>query len=180
LDWLRQFEKLQNCNIYSMEKIEWWLLKYSIIQRETHDSIYSQHKFELEDGSFIRLPPFGKISEQEVFLDLYEALDVVSKFHRYEEYFEQQMVLYSEIRNSPSDLKDWIANNEILGANKYSCFLLDYLDYDEDEKVVNLNIYVHSLKIIDIFVARKDFKHTISFLETFNEQFWVKNIISKD
>ena len=157
-----------------MEKIEWWLLKYSIIQRETHDSIYSQHKFELEDGSFIRLPPFGKISEQEVFLDLYEALDVVSKFHRYEEYFEQQMVLYSEIRNSPSDLKDWIANNEILGANKYSCFLLDYLDYDEDEKVVNLNIYVHSLKIIDILRPERISNIPLVFLRPSMSSFGLK------
>lgn len=162
-----------------MEKIEWWLLKYSEKQRKTFNLVQSQHAYELEDGSTVRLPPFGVRTEQEKFLDLYESLDVVSKFHRYEKYFEQQMVLYRDIKNSLSDLKDWLAENENLGADRYSCFLLDYLDYDEDVKVENLNIYVHSIKNIDIFVARQDFKHTIDFLDTFNEQFWVKNIIPK-
>ena len=57
------------------------------------------------------------------------------------------------------------------------CFLLDYLNYDEDEKVNHLSVFVPSLKDLDIFVDRQDFKFTIEFLEIFNEIYWVQEIL---
>ncbi|MBK5193967.1 MAG: hypothetical protein JJE07_12325 [Flavobacteriaceae bacterium] len=176
---LLEFQHLGRNDIYSIVKIEWWLLKYSDIQKVTHDLVYSQHLFQEEDGTTIRLPPFGKKSEKEKFLDLYEALDSISQFHKNENYFEQQMVLYCQIKRAPSDLKKWVAKNEKLGADNYACFLLDYLDYDEEEKVEHLSVFVPSLKEINIFVELQDFKHTINFLEIFNELYWVEEILKE-
>lgn len=177
MDWLTQFQELHQNNIYSIDKIEWWLLKFSDTQKESHDFIYSQHIFDLEDGSKVRLPPLGKKNEQEKFLDLYKALDTISQFHRNEKYFEKEMIIYHKIKTTKSDLKSWVSKNEDLGANEYVCFFLDYLDYDENEKVEHLNVFAHLSKELDIFVDRQDFQNTIAFLEVFNELYWVQEIL---
>ncbi len=160
--------------VLPISKIESWLLKYSDLYKKTYDFVHSQYLFELDDGSIVRLPPLGNPTDQEIFLDLYEALDTISEFHRNEKYFEQEMVEYHKIKYSQLDLKNWVAKNEDLGANKYICFLVDYLDYSEDVK--HLIVFVQSLEELDIYIDRQDFKQTIEFLEIFNDLFWVKKI----
>jgi len=66
--------------------------------------------------------------------------------------------------------------NEDLGATKYVCFLLDYLDYDENGNDKPLKIHGYRLKESDIYVDQQYFKNTIEFLEVFNELFWVQKI----
>ncbi len=167
-----------NCQkVFPMDKIEWWLLKYSDFYEKTFDFVYSQRLFKMDDGSTVRLPSFGKSTDQEKFLDLYKALDTISEFHRNEKYFEQELTEYHKIKNSQSDLKNWITKNENLGAEKYICFLIDYLDYDENNKEEHLKVFVHSSKELDIFIDRQDFKNTIGFLEIFNELYWVQEIL---
>lgn len=170
---------ITNSKIYSVEYINAWLNNYSEKYKKEHDFFYKQYLYKLKDGSVVRLPPSDKITEQEKFFDLYEALDTVSKFHRDEEYFKKQIVLYNSIRESPSLLKGWITKNQEFGTNKYITFLIDYLDYDEHEKIKDLNIYVPSLKNVDIYVARQEFKYTIEFIETFNELYWLKGLNSE-
>ena len=161
--------------VFKISKIEWWLLKYSEFYKRTSDFVYSQHLFKMDDGSTVRLPPFGEPTDQEKFLDLYKALDIICEFHRNEKYFKQELTDYQKIKDSQSDLKKWIAKNECLGAEKYICFLVDYLDYSENAE--HLNIYVHSSKELEIYIARQDFKNTIEFLEIFNELYWEKEIL---
>lgn len=174
---INDFKELLENNILSISHIEWWLLKYSKVYKNEYKCFYSQYLFELEDGTTVRLPPCGKKTETEKFLDLYKALDNISQFHRNEKYFEQEVITYLKIKESKKELKAWALKNEELGANKYVCFLLDYLDYDEDEKVNHLSVFVPSLKDLDIFVDRQDFKFTIEFLEIFNEIYWVQEIL---
>jgi len=165
---LKKLTKFQFTNI---SKIEWWLLKYSKSYKRTYDFVYSQHLFTKDDGTVIRLPAFGNPTEEEKFLDLYEALDKISDFHRNEKYFESEMFEYHKIKHSQSDLKDWISKNEYLGADKYVCFLIDYLDYDENDEEEHLSVYVGSLEELEIYIDRKDFKFTIEFLKVFCELF---------
>lgn len=172
--------KLSPSNIYQIPQIEWWLLKYSEIYNKTYDFVYSQHLFTTDDGSVIRLPPFGEPTDQEKFLDLYKALDTICEFHRNEKYFEQELTEYQKIKDSQSDIKNWIAKNEKLGADKYVCFLIDYLDYDENNQEEHLNIYVSSLKELEIYINRKNFKNTIDFVEIFNELYWVQEILPEN
>jgi hypothetical protein len=113
------FNKQKN---FSINKIEWWLLKYSDLSEKTYEFVHSEHLFTTDDGSIIRLPPFGKPTDQDKFLDLYNALDTLSELHRNEIYFEKELVEYHLTKNSHSDLKNWVAKNEILGAEKYVCF----------------------------------------------------------
>ena len=170
----------QENGVLTMPIIEWWLLKYSDFYKTTYDFVYSQHLFTTDDGSVIRLPPFGKPTDEEKFLDLYKALDTISEFHRNEKYFAQEMVDYHKIKNSHSELKNWVAKNEGLGADKYVCFLINYLDYDENDQEEHLSVYVHSAEEIDIYIDRQDFKNTIDFLEIFNELYWVQEILPEN
>lgn len=164
-----------NEKIIPISQVEWWLLKYSDVYKKTSDFVYSQHLFKMDDGSIVRLPPFGEPTDQDKFLDLYKALDTICEFHRNEKYFEKELTEYQKIKDSQSDLKNWIAKNEDLGAEKYVCFLVDYLDYSE--KAEHLNIYVHTSKELEIYIDRQDFRNTIEFLEIFNELYWEKGIL---
>ena len=174
---IAELAELSEVGKIKMPQIEWWLLKYSELYKITYGHVHSQHLFELEDGSIVRLPPFGKPTDQEIFLDLYKALDTISEFHRNEKYFKQEMVTYNKIKHSHSDLKNWAVKNENLGADKYVCFLVHYLDYDENDQEEHLSVYVHSAEEIDIYIDRQDFKNTIDFLEIFNELYWVQEIL---
>lgn len=167
-----EFLDLSINRIFEMSKIEYWLLKYSELYKKTYEFVHSQHLFTTDDSSVIRLPPFGKPTAEEIFLDLYKVLETISEFHRNEKYFEQEIVEYHKIKNSHSKLKNWILKNEKLGTEKYVCFLIDYLDYDENDEEEHLNVYVHNSKDFDIYIDQKDFKNTIDFIQTFNELYW--------
>ena len=170
--------KILNQKVNPISKVEWWLLKYTDLYKKTSEFVYSQHLFKMDDGSIVRLPPFGKPSDKDKFLDLYKALDTICEFHRNEKYFEQELKEYQKIKDSQSDLKKWVVKNEDLGAEKYVCFLVDYLDYSENAE--HLNIYVHSSKELEIYIDRQDFRNTIEFLEIFNELYWVQEILPKN
>ncbi|WP_370477210.1 hypothetical protein [Tamlana flava] len=174
---ISELKRLNNNGKIKISQIEWWLLKYSDLFKKTYDFVYSQHLFTDDDGTVIRLPPFGKPTDHEIFLDLYEALDKISDFHRYEKYFEQELIEYEKIKNSPPNLKNWLANNEYLGADKHVCFIYNYLDYDENDQEVHLKVYIPSLEELEIYIDRKDFKNTIDFLEKFNELFWTNSLL---
>ncbi len=94
-----QSSKILYHQVNSISKIEWWLLTYSDFYKKTYAFVYSQHLFTIDDGSVIRLPPFGKPTDKERFLDLYESLDKISELHRKEKYFEQEMVEYHKIED---------------------------------------------------------------------------------
>ena len=175
---LKESRVFFNEKIIPITQVEWWLLKYSDFYKKTSDFVYSQHLFKMDDGSIVRLPPFGEPTDQDKFLDLYNALDTICEFHRNEKYFEQELTEYQKIKDSQSELKNWIAKNEDLGAEKYVCFLVDYLDYSENAE--HLNIYAHTSKELEIYIDRQDFRNTIKFLEIFNELYWVQEILPEN
>lgn len=166
-------------SLFSIQEIEWWLLKYSDLYKEckdTYDAKHSDPIFRNDDGSVIRLPSMGNPSYIEKVLDLYEALDTLTEYHKDEQYFEQELVEYQKIKSSKPNLKKWVAKNESLGADKYICFLIEYLDYDKDGQEEHLKVSVYTSKEIEIYINRQDFKNTIDFLEIFNELFWRQEI----
>lgn len=153
----------------SMNKIEWWLLKYSDQFIEIENV---KHSYELDAGFVVKRPLFLEVTENQTFLGLFNALNNLSNFHRFENYFKEQMSDYKNIKSSQVGLKEWLSKNEELGSDKFVCFLIDYLDYDLDDKVEHLKVYVHEAINLDVYVDRADFKNTIEFLEAFNELYW--------
>ena len=155
-----------------MAKIEWWLLK--------HESNYSYVKaienikntFEV-DGKDVILPSLqNPPSEEERFICLFEALEKLSQLHKNENYFKQEMAIYISIKENTEKLKLWLVKNEVFGADKYVCFLVDYLDYLGNGEEYHLNVFLEKDRNFNLFVDREDFKHTVDFLETFNEHYW--------
>ncbi len=173
----KELWELSDNGVFGMSIIKGWIFNYSALYKKTYDLVHSQHLFTDLDGSTIRLPPCGLPTDEEIFLSLYEALTKILDFHANESYFEQEIAEYYKIINSPSDIKTWIAKNEDLGAKEYVCFMLDYLDYDENDRVDHLKIYIHNSKELEIYIDRQDFKTTIAFLEVFNELYWVREIL---
>lgn len=173
----KEFLKLSKTSKYTMDEIEFWLLKYSDCYKNIYSINCKKEIFEQEDGSNVWLPPTKKLisNSEKKFLNLFEALNTISKFHRNEKYFEQEIIEYHKIKHSKSGLKKWVSKNEDIGADEYVCFLIDYLDYSENAE--HLNVYVHSSKELEIFIDRKYFKNTIEFLEIFNEFYWVQEIL---
>lgn len=174
---IQDFKHLNNGNILKVNIIEWWLLKYSQDYKETYDFVYNQHLFVLEDGSTVRLPPLDKKTNDEKFLALYKVLDTISELHKNEIYFKQELTEYHKIKKNHSNLKIWVAKNEDYGADKYVCFLIDYLDYDANSNEEHLKVFVHSLEELEILIDRQEFINTINFLEIFNELYWVQEIL---
>lgn len=161
-----------------MDKIYWWLLKYQETYVFLNEEEQSKYVTELKDSSAVRLPPFQKTNEDQVFLCIYEALDVLSDFHRNEEYFRKELMRYKSISEVDIlSLKNWIADNEKIGANDYACFLLDYLDYSDTPE--HLSIFLLHAKDLNFYVNKEDFKNTLNFLEVFQDLYWNQDILQR-
>ena len=169
---LDELMSLSSDGIYRMSKIEWWLLKNHEFYKHIKDIESRKHWYNI-DGRNVRLPDFGDPSKEEKFLNIYEVLEITSDFHRNENYFQQEMAIYKKIQNSPQEVLEWLAKNEELGVEKYVCFLLDYFgDEDELEKEIHLKPFFLQDKQRQVFIDRKDFRHTIEFLHIFNHTYW--------
>lgn len=156
----------------SMAKIEWWLLKYSDQFKTIKEAERNNHLLKLDDGSIVNLPPLWEKTENQTFLNLYNALNELANFYRFENELKNQMSEFRSLKSNNARIKEWLLQNEKLGSEKFVCFLIDYLDYDEDDKVEHLKVDVPSAKELDIYVDIADFKNTVNFLETFNVLYW--------
>lgn len=161
-----------------MDKIHWWLLKHKESYAKLNVEEQNRYTTQLEDGSVVRLPPFHKPNEDQIFLCIYEALDILSKFHRNEEYFQRELAKYKSISVADTlSLKNWIADHEKIGADDYACFLLDYLDYSDTPE--HLGIFFLYAKDLEFYVNKGDFKYTLEFLEVFQNHYWDQDILQR-
>lgn len=167
---LNEFKSLKENDLYSLAKVEWWLMKYEDYYKDLK-SYWCCGKCNLEGdfGSCICEYPNSEF----VFLQLFKELEEFCQYCKYENYFKAQLELYYKAKDNPKALKDLIINNEQIGANECFSFLIDYLDYPNS---VHPNVYSRSFTDFDIYVDRKDFENTIAFLEIFSKLFWEDKI----
>lgn len=169
---------LSNGDLYTMDKIRWWLLKYYKTFRVLNEGEQNKYIVQLKDGSVVRLPPFKVYTEDQVFLCIYQALETLSDFHKNEEYFQKELVRYKWILGSDiHSLRKWVRDNEKIGADDYACFLLDYLDYSDSPE--HLNIFLLYSKDLNFYVNKEDFKYTLKFLDVFQDVYWDKDILRR-
>jgi len=171
MNYLDDLKNLKLNEKISINKIEWWLLKYDNYYKEIYNNTYSQHLTKINEID-VRLPTFQESSNEDKFLELYEALNRLSRLHKDEPYFRQEILKYNKIKNEEIEIKKWISKNEYFGSEKYVTFFLDYLDYKQNNDEIDLNIYIPSLKEFEIYVDAHYFKNTIKFLEIFNNLYW--------
>ena len=98
---IEEFTSLSSNDIYSMSKIEWWLLKNHDLYKHVREIESNKYCYNI-DGRNVRLPDFGEPTAEEKFLNFYEALEIVSDFHRNENYFKQEMSTYNNILTKSS------------------------------------------------------------------------------
>jgi len=163
-------------NLYRIDRIEWWCLKYSEFYLFC-DSRKLIHDFLKPDFNPQKcLCCAGVDKEERDFCEFYECLDEITKIHRLENYCKIQFDIYKDIQSDRNELRNWVIENEETGKILL-CFFLDYLDYDLDQsKLLDLIVTQFAYESMQLFIERKDFKSIIEFKEIFDHLYWVEEI----
>ena len=138
-------------NIISIDKVEFWLLK----NQDQYKNFKSLRESELPNLS-------NYVTAEDKFVDLYEQLDEVSRYHRFEPYCKEQLGIYALIKNDGLKLKEWFSTIESFYYEELIHFSVNYLDYLGNGKEYHLNVFSHFNKEMELFIDRDDFKNTIS------------------
>ena len=145
-------------SIISIDKVEFWLLK--------NQDEYNHFK-SIREGE---LPAISNYATAEgKFVDLYEQLDEVSRYHRFEPYCKKQLEIYDLIKNDTEKEEKWLGTNEDFYYQELIHFSVNYFDYLGNDKEYHLKVFSHFNKDLEFFINGKDFESTIEFIEKFNQ-----------
>lgn len=145
-------------SIISIDKVEFWLLKYE----DEYNHLKSLRKGELPSLS-------NYATAEDKFIDLYEQLDEMSRYHKFEPYCKEQLEIYALIKNDGLKIKEWFRTNESFYYEELIHFSVNYLDYLGNDKEYLLKIFSYQNKGLEFFIDVKDFESTIEFIEKFNQ-----------
>ena len=164
---MQQLNFLINKSTVSVEEVEWWLLKYSDYIKKINNNCNCGSKTD-------ELPCICKRSENEkLILEVFYSLDELTNFHRFEKYAIEQINNYKIYVDNKKNIDKWLMKNEKFGSEFLACFLIDYLDYSENEEEnINLLAYRNEKEKIEIFVNRQNFENLIEFKELFDELYY--------
>lgn len=160
-------------DLYSIPKIEWWLLKYFDKYETIKELEFNKYWYKI-DGKNVRLPPLNKPpTEEEKFVKIYDELNTISFFHRNEISLKQEIAIYKSLKNKPEEVIKWLTRNEELYLDKYYEFSVNYFgDVDEMKNDIHLKLFfLEDLERV-VYVNRNDFMNTIEFTSIFNNTYW--------
>lgn len=168
---IKEFLQLSNNNIYSIDKIEWWLLKYS--------ELYDECKCDLSFLTYVERENEEGINQ---FRHLYVDLSKMADIHKYESYCENLLKEYDIIKDNLELVKNWMRNNEKF-YNEYEFKTLDRMT--DRDCIVDLNLSSSNLemsldydKVDEIFLIDcRDFKYILEFTRIFYHLFWIKELL---
>jgi len=168
---VNEFKSLKENDLYSLAKLEWWLMKYEDYYKDLKSYWYCDICNYDEDfnSCFCENP-----SSENLFLVLFQELEEFCDYRKYENYFKVELETYYKVKDNPKALKELVIKNEEIAVTEFSLFFLNYYDYQFEP--VHLNIYSKALQDFDIYVDFKDFDNTITFLDIFDKLFWKDNI----
>lgn len=116
-------------------------------------------------------------SEEAKFSFLYEELSKISETHKLESYAKEELKTYEVIKVNNVEIKNWLIKNEKIASEELACFLIDYLDYSENEKeIYHLLAYRNVEQKLEIFIQRNDFENLIEYKELFDELYYIKKL----
>lgn len=116
-------------------------------------------------------------SEEAKFLFLYEELSKILEMHKLESYAKEELKTYKAIKVNNTEIKNWLIKNEKIASEELACFLIDYLDYSDNEKeIYHLLAYRNIEHKLEIFIQRNDFENLIEYKELFDELYYIKKI----
>lgn len=154
---------LKKDGFYNVSGITWWLLKYEELYEYAHAH---RHVGSCIDGmgcSCCEDVPESRFS------GLYPGLKKITDLHQYENYFKEELATLENLRHDHPALMQWLKKNEKLGTEEFLLFWIEEW-YNEEEQIVRP--YLFDLQEINPKFKVAEWKHTISFLQVFNEIYW--------
>tara|TARA_R100000935_G_scaffold58869_1_gene98827 strand:+ start:10040 stop:10564 length:525 start_codon:yes stop_codon:yes gene_type:complete len=146
-------------NIYTIDKINWWLLKY-----------YELYKYCKENWN--NCSCFGELpcshtfnSEENKFIDFYQELDEISQLHKLNSECGEEILKLQEFKKERKLIDSWLRKNEELYNNLLIEFWLDTEIIDN-----YILLYFSNYKDLEIKIDQTEFKDVIEFLELFSEK----------
>ncbi|MBR9846269.1 MAG: hypothetical protein GYB35_09260 [Algicola sp.] len=143
---INELTSLSADSIISINKVEFWLLKY----QDDYNYLKS-----LREGE---LPPLSNsVTPEDKFVYLYKQLDKVSRLHRFEPYSKEQLETYALIKNDTLKLKNWLNINESFYYEELIHFSINYLNYLGNGKEYHLNVFSYPNEDLGLYVKGEDF-----------------------
>lgn len=167
MNFLENLTILKRNEVYSIQDINGWLLEFEEDYKRIYDKVQKLYRAVDENGLSIRLPPFGKSSEDDVFLNLYEELKIISNFHENEKQMKTILEEYNNVKDSDIGVSAWLQRNEGIVERKCFHFLVTYLWSNElnDYPMVDF----HTISNFYFYLDSRDFANTIKLGEIYNE-----------
>jgi hypothetical protein len=155
---IEKFKTLSADGVFAMAKIEWWLLANRDLYSRTK-TIWNCPRCPTEKG----LPCIcTQKSNEYVFMQLFEELDVLTQCHRLEPDYKKELATYYLVKNDMLRLKSWLHKSKCLNSEDFYFFILKYSSHESNIHP-NLTLRITCYKDSPIIIDHKDFKHTLEF-----------------
>lgn len=173
--YLNDFESLIDTPFMSLDKIEWWLLKYADFHSDI-TTYYRDNNISYSPNSDIEAHPlYPIIINFHLFLDFYHFLDEISEYARKEAYFKEEIKEYHRIKASKVKSKEWLIKNLKFGLGPHPQFIADANAFGNDEMIV-----INEQHDVIFYLNRKDFSAVLEFIEIFEGEVFEKKILPEE
>jgi len=172
--YLNDFERLIDTPFMSLDKIEWWLLKYADFHSEI-TTYYRDNNISYSPNSDLEAHPlYPLIINLHAFLDFYHFLNEITEYTRREAYFKEEIKEYQRLKASQDDPKEWLFKNLKFGLGPHPQFIADANAFGNDEMIV-----IHEQHDVVFYLDSKDFSAVLEFIEIFEEEVETQQILSE-
>lgn len=173
-DYLEDFEELNTEPIMSLDRIEWWLLKYSDAHAEIISYLKAHHIEYIPYADIESHSHLSIISDFQCFLDFYHFINEISESARNEPQLKREMKEYHLIKDSSAELQEWITRNEKFGLGPYPQFIADANVFRDEMKQI---LVIEVENDVQFELDRNHFNFTLEFVKIFNELYCDKEIL---
>jgi len=170
--YLNDFESLIDTPFMSLDKIEWWLLKYADFHSEI-TTYYRDNNISYSPNSDLEAHPlYPLIINLHAFLDFYHFLNEITEYTRREAYFKEEIKEYQRLKASQDDPKEWLFKNLKFGLGPHPQFIADANAFGNNEMIV-----IHKQHDVIFYLDRKHFSAVLEFIEIFEGLFFEMKIL---
>lgn len=164
---------------YSISKIEWWLMKYYELYRESvkNNQQYCEKCMEYINNKLptdcLLNPGYCVKSEEATkFIRLYDTLDEVTQIHRLSQQCFAGYDEYSFLVCVEEDYRHWTINYYDLWEKLHYFFCIYY----QEDETKHLSITNIPSSDFEISIERDDFRIIIAFYEGYNKAFYEEGL----
>ncbi|RYM34818.1 hypothetical protein ERX46_05435 [Brumimicrobium glaciale] len=173
-NYLEDFEELNTEPIMSLQKIEWWLLKYSDAYAEI--MLYFKEKNVNYDTKFVVYTEYQDtiMNPYMEFIYYFNFMDEISLIAKKEAFFKKELREYRQILHSREKTTQWLAKNEKVGLGDFPEFIWSYYRYF----TIGGTLWIgDKWNEIGFFVDWNRFCFTLYFCKVFSELFWNQKLL---